>query len=84
MSAHEETRLRRRREVRFLTEQKIFIGIILDGVNKFKNLSSNNETKKYGRLTVITTPTFGESAEKEVIDFHPGEAINIKVCIGLF
>jgi tRNA nucleotidyltransferase (CCA-adding enzyme) len=61
--------------------KELYIGIVLDGVDKFRNLSENVDTRKYGKLTIISPPEFRKSTQ--VFKFHPGEPLDIKVCSAL-
>ena len=70
---------RQKREI--TQEEKLYIGIILDGFDKFKNLSDNNETKSFGQVEKIDQPpTFKGREGVETFVFKPGNHLNIKVC----
>ena len=68
--------------MRIEIRHRLYIGIILDGVGKFENLSANVDTRNYGRLSVTSTPEFHGSSEDEVFKFTSGQPIGIKVGFG--
>ncbi|KAK2163793.1 hypothetical protein LSH36_74g10031 [Paralvinella palmiformis] len=74
----QQVRVRQKREVRIEIRHRLYIGIILDGVGKFENLSANVDTRNYGRLSVTSTPEFHGSSEDEVFKFTSGQPIGIK------
>ncbi|NPA72289.1 MAG: hypothetical protein GXO35_05615 [Gammaproteobacteria bacterium] len=57
--------------------ETIYIGLILDGVKDYVNLSANADTKVYGKLTVIEAPRFNAKTS-EAVQFKSGQQLDIK------
>jgi len=70
---------RRKREI--IIKENLFIGVVLDGLDKFQNLFANNETKEYGKIDIINKPPSFQNEDKtQPFVFKPGSQLDIKVC----
>jgi len=52
---------------------------VLDGLADYKNLSDNEETKSFGKMKIVKSPTFGSDALKQKFKFKPKQQLDIKV-----
>ncbi|KAK2142012.1 hypothetical protein LSH36_1006g00037 [Paralvinella palmiformis] len=70
--------LRLKREADIIQIETIYIGLVLDGLADYKNLSDNEETKSFGKMKIVKSPTFGSDALKQKFKFKSKQQLDIK------
>ncbi|KAK2154046.1 hypothetical protein LSH36_278g02076 [Paralvinella palmiformis] len=77
-----KSRARVKRDVATREIDTIYAGLLLDGVLKYKNLSANHETSKFGKISFVTPPTVNHTGHSKSFIFSPGQLIDIDLHIG--
>ena len=76
-----KSRARVKRDVATREIDTIYAGLLLDGVLKYKNLSANHETSKFGKISFVTPPTVNHTGHSKSFIFSPGQLIDIDVSV---